>query len=167
MDTSRGRGNRDNSWLQFNGFIPTQSPSVGGNYFPTSALKPRIATHINLQFNSFRLYIFTSPCFYHSSKNIINNISHNPHHVLILQICPLVSRALARLNLRQSCFPSLARIMRHGRANQRARVSPSRANMQMSALISGLIPVRMSNVLLLYWHSCRTPRRPFYTSNIH
>ena len=54
-DPSRGRRNRDNAWLQFNGFIqtnwgtasPTQPQSVGGNYSPTSALMPRILTHIN------------------------------------------------------------------------------------------------------------------------
>ena len=54
-DPSRGRRNRDNSWLQFNGFIqanrgtasPTRPQSVGGNYSPTSALKPRILTYIN------------------------------------------------------------------------------------------------------------------------
>ena len=77
-----------------------------------------------------------------------------------------VSRAQAPLILRQSCLPSLARITRHGRANQRARLSPSRVNMQMSAPISSLIPVRMSTVLLLHWHSCRIAHRPTYTSNI-
>ena len=52
---SRGRRNRDNYCLQFNGFIqtnrgtasPTQPQSAGGNYSPTSPLKPRILTHIN------------------------------------------------------------------------------------------------------------------------
>ena len=46
---------RDNSWLQFNGFIqtnrgtasPTQPQSVGGNYSPVNALKPRNLTYIN------------------------------------------------------------------------------------------------------------------------
>ena len=54
-DPSRERRNRDNSWLQFNVFIqtnwgtaaPTQPQSVGGNYSPANALKPRILTYIN------------------------------------------------------------------------------------------------------------------------
>ena len=147
-------------FTKINSASPTQSPSVGGNKTPTSALKPRIFTHINLQFNSFTLYIFTSPCFYHSSEKITNNISHNPHYVPILQIRPLVSRAQASLTPQPR--PNHAT-----RASQsKGPASPSRANMQMSAPISSLIPVRMSTVLLLHWHSCRTARRPSYTSNI-
>ena len=82
---------------KINSVSPTQSPSVGGNYFLISALKPSIYTHINLQYNSSTLCIFSSPCLYHLSKNITNHISHN--NIPILQTGPLVSRALARLNL--------------------------------------------------------------------
>ena len=54
------------------------------------------------------------PCFYHPSENITYNISHNTHSVPILQIRPLVSRAQARLILRQSCPPHPGRTMRIG-----------------------------------------------------
>ena len=56
-------------------------------------------------FHMIYIYIFKSPCFYHPSENITYNISHNTHSVPILQIRPLVSRAQARLILRQSCPP--------------------------------------------------------------
>ena len=110
-------------------------------------------------------YIITSPCFHHSFENIPYSTSHNPHVVPILLKRLVSSRAQERL-CGKSCPPSLARIMRHGRANHRARLSPSPANMQISALISSLTPVHMSNVLLLYWHPCRTVPRPIHTSNI-
>ena len=93
--------------------IPTQPQSVGGNYSPANALKPRILTYINYS-STVSHYIFTSPCFYHSAQNITYNISHNPHFVLILQIRPLSSRAQDRRTLRQLCLPSPGRIVRTG-----------------------------------------------------
>ena len=84
-DPSRESRNRDNSWLQFNRLFnnrgtasPTQPQSVGGNYSPASALKPHILTYINYS-STVSYYIFTSPCFYHSSANITYNISHTQH----------------------------------------------------------------------------------------
>ena len=59
------------------------------------------------------LHILSS-CFYHPSENITYNISHNTHSVPILQICPLVSRAQARLILQQSCLPHSDRTVRIG-----------------------------------------------------
>ena len=131
---------------KINSASPTQSPSVGGNYSPTSALKPCISTHINLQFNSSTLFIFTSPCFYHSSKNINNHISHNPHYVL-----SPITRALARLKLH----------------NPVSQVSPESCDTGEPIKGPGFpVPGEYadehtdqqpdSSVLLLYWHSCRT-----------
>ena len=98
-DPSREGRSRDNSWLQFNRLFnnrgtasPTQPQSVGGNYSPASALKPRILTYMNYS-STVSHYIFTSPCFYHSSENITPNISHNSHFILILQTRLLLSRA--------------------------------------------------------------------------
>ena len=101
------RQNTDNSWLQFNLVYsnntgtasPTQPQSVGGNYSPGNALKPRILTYINYS-STVSHNIFTSPFFYYSSENITYNISHNPRFVPILQIRLLSSRAQARLTLR-------------------------------------------------------------------
>ena len=91
-------------------------PSRGGGgctASPTSALMPRILTYFNYSSTvSPYIFIFTSPCFYHPSGNITYNISHNPHSVPILQIRPLVSRAQARLILRQSCLPHPGRTVR-------------------------------------------------------
>ena len=105
-DPTREGRNRENSWLQFNRLFnnrgtasPTQPQSVGGNYSPASALKPRILTYINYS-STVSHYIFTSPCFYHSSENITYNISHNPHFVLIIQTRLLSSRAQDQLTLR-------------------------------------------------------------------
>ena len=92
---------------------PTQPQSVGGNYSPANALKPRILIYINYS-STVSHNIFTSPCFYHSSENITYNISHNPHFVPTLQIRPLSSRAQAQLTLRQFCLPSPGRIVRTG-----------------------------------------------------
>ena len=133
-----GREIKDNSCLQFNGFI--QQDQLHLSYTITKRRRnssgsglqpPEPEPHSSLYYShsilSIRMtlhYIITSPCFHHSSENIPYNISHNPHGVLLLQTRLVSSRAQERLNLRQSCFPSLARIMRHGRANQRAMAFP-------------------------------------------
>ena len=116
-DPSREGRSRDNSWLQLNRLFnnrgtasPTQPQSVGGNYSPASTLKPRILTYINYS-STVSHYIFTSPCFYHSSENITYNISYNPHFVLIIQTRLLSSRAQDQLTLRLLCLPSPGRIV--------------------------------------------------------
>ena len=98
-DPSREGRSRNNSWLQFNRVFnnrgtasPTRPQSVGGNYSTASALKPRILTYINYSLTVSQ-YIFTSPCFYHSSENITSNISYHPLFILILQTRLLLSRA--------------------------------------------------------------------------
>ena len=125
-------------------------------YSPLSQSLQALCIIHTLSIMSIRMalhYIITSPCFYHYPIISLYNISHNPHFVPILQTRLVSSRAQRRLTLRQSCLPSLARFVRHGRANQRtnqrARLpSPGRI-MRMSAPINGLILVRMSTVLLI------------------
>ena len=120
-------------------YSPPEPEPPSPVYYSHSIMSIRMTLH----------YIITSPCLYYypTTSLIAIHIIHISFsyykHVIVS------SRAQRRLTLRQSCLPSLARIIRHGRANQRARLSPSRANMQMSAPISSLIPVRMSTVLLL------------------
>ena len=145
--------NRDNSWLQFNGFIqtnrgtasPTQPQCVGGNYSPANALKPRNLTYINYSSTvSHYIYIFTSPCSYHSSENITYDISHkSTFRSHITNTSTLVKSA--GLTDSAAILPSPPRPNRADRpTNQRARLpSPGRI-MRMSEPISGLILVRMS-----------------------
>ena len=109
------------------------------------------------------IYLY-SPSFHHiclrTSHLTIHIILVNSHihkHVLSLQ------ELKVRLPPRQSCLPSLARVVRTGESISEPRLpSPWRIT-RMSEPISGLILVRMSTVLLLQWHPCRISRRPQFT----
>ena len=121
--------------------------------------------HIISHMSTHILDIHQSPCFYHSSKNITYNISHNPHSVPILQIRPLVSRAQARLTLRQSCLPHPGRTVRIGQ--------PIRGpGFPVLGELCGWVNQSADwfrcacQTSYFLWHSCQISRRPTYTSNI-
>ena len=124
------------------GLQPLEPEPQSPLYYSHSIMSIRMALY----------YISTSPSFHHiclrTSHLTIHIILVNSHihkHVLSLQ------ELKVRLTLRQSCLPSLARIVRTGEPIS----EPGFPFARMSEPISGLILVRMSTVLLLQWHSCQ------------
>ena len=158
---------RDNSWLQFNGFIqtnrgtasPTQPQSVGGNYSPTNALRPRTLTYINYS-STISHYIYSqvlAPIIYPRSSPITFHIIHisSPYYKCVR------FRQERRLDCLCGTRAFPPRPNHADRpTNQRARLPSPGLIVRMSEPISGLILVHMSTVLLLQWHPCRISRRP-------
>ena len=99
-DPSREGRSRNNSWLQFNRLFnnrgaasPTRPQSVGGNYSPESALRPRILTYINYSLISFTCtysYLQGRQPMSRSIKAlVINHTVSCPlswHHIIYLQV---------------------------------------------------------------------------------
>ena len=125
-DPSRGRGNRDNSWLQFNGFI--QQNQLRLSYTITKHMRIFSPQQVQLGHVFWHSLIASQYIYSQVLVSIIHpRTSPITFHVIHItfpyyKYVRSCLRAQARLNLRQSCFPSLARIMRDGRTNQRARL---------------------------------------------